>query len=189
MMAPVSWAVTGIVTTGTVWLSGCRCLKDFMISSLPLYDRVPGSAVSADEAFCQAFCFLLSHLYAPVKKGIFVWEEVDANAGLIEVTVQSCSCYDLFVVMSNSQREGIREVQALSKNLVMFTFLCEWAPNDGSYSSQRSPRAHPTGQWIIWQWGWISRKSSPIAWTCNKFPTNAIQWQVMCGMQYVMLFI
>lgn len=88
-----------------------------MISSLPLYDRVPGSAVSADEAFCQAFRSLLSHLYAPVKKGIFVWEEVDADAGLIEVTVQSCSCYDLFVVMSNSQREGIREVQALSKNL------------------------------------------------------------------------
>lgn len=117
-----------------------------MISSPPLYDRVPGSAVSVDEAFCQAFCSLLSHLYALVKKGIFVWEEVDANAGLIEVTVQSCSCYDLFAVMSNSQREGIREVQALSKNLVMFTFLCEWAPNDGSYSSQRSPRAHPTGQ-------------------------------------------
>lgn len=146
MMASVSRGLTGFVTKCTVWLSGCRCLKDFMTSSLPLYDRVPGSAISADEAFCREFCSLLSHLCGLVKKGIFVREEVDANAGLIEVTVQSCSCYDLFVVMSNSQREAIREVQALSKNLVMFTFLCEWALNDGSYSSQRSPRAHPTGQ-------------------------------------------
>lgn len=31
--------------------------------------------------------------------------------------------------------------------------------------------------------------SSPIAWTCNKFPANAIWWQVMCGIQYSVLFI
>lgn len=31
--------------------------------------------------------------------------------------------------------------------------------------------------------------SSPVAWTFNKFPANAIWWQVMCGIQYAVLFI
>lgn len=146
MMAPASWALTGFwrrakpdFQAADVWKISWSHHSRFMTACLV----VPFPRMRLFVRHSAPYC----HTYMPrLKKEIFVWEEVDANAGLIEVTVQSCSCYDLFVVMSNSQREGIREVQALSKNLVMFTFLCAWAQNDGSYSSQRSPRAHPTGQ-------------------------------------------
>lgn len=126
------------------------------------------------------------HTSLPWKLEILVWREV------VRILDWSWCNYAAGVIFGSNDQFILDQVEIKS-----WIWAVIWGPCDINVSMSVSPKWWVSLILQIFHWvmnNIADRQESltpsfPVAWSCNKFPTNAIWWQVMCRIQYVVLFI